>query len=64
MLTSPLNFSRWLTCIESMLQLLVNDFCLYKGEDYVIMVVGGLNDYHVNEMTSNRSGFLFNTRGK
>jgi len=44
-----------------MLQPPVDDFCLYREEDYVIMAVGRLNDYHVNEMTSNRSGFL---RGK
>jgi len=46
-----------------MLQPPVDDFCLYREEDYVIMAVGRLNDYHVNEMTSNRSGFFFNTRG-
>jgi len=52
MLTSPLNFSKWLTDHENMLLPPVNNFCLYRGEDYVIMVVGGpneRNDYHVNE---------------
>jgi len=52
MLTSPLNFPKWLTDNENLLQPPVNNFCLYRGEDYVIMVVGGPNersDYHVNE---------------
>jgi len=62
MLLSPPNFSKWLTGIESMLQPTVDDFCLYREEDCVVDV-GGLSDYHVNEMTSNRSGF-FHTRGK
>lgn len=51
-LAPPLNFPRWLSENSLKLQPPVNNFCLYSGQDYVVMVVGGpneRNDYHVNE---------------
>jgi len=38
-------------------------FLPVQGRRLCVVDVGGLSDYHVNEMTSNRSGF-FHTRGK
>jgi len=51
-LAQPLNFPKWLQENGHLLQPPVNNFCIYNGEDYVIMVVGGpneRNDYHVNQ---------------
>ena len=48
-LPPPLAFASWLTNNSDKLQPPVNNFCLFSGTDFVLMVVGGpnaRNDFH------------------
>ncbi|KAI7865335.1 3-hydroxyanthranilic acid dioxygenase [Spinellus fusiger] len=52
MLFPPINFKSWLEEHSDKLQPPVNNFLLFRGQDTLIMVVGGPNkrtDYHINE---------------
>ncbi|ORY68757.1 3-hydroxyanthranilic acid dioxygenase [Pseudomassariella vexata] len=51
-LPPPLAFAEWLGQNQAKLQPPVNNYCLFSGKDFVLMVVGGpneRNDFHVNE---------------
>lgn len=49
MVAPPINFPKWVKENRHKLQPPVGNFCLFKSEDYTVMVVGGPNarsDYH------------------
>lgn len=51
-LAPPLHFYKWISENSHKLQPPVNNFCLYRGGDFVVMALGGpneRNDYHINE---------------
>lgn len=48
----PINFTKWIENNKDKLQPPVNNYLLHKGDDTIVMIVGGPNkrtDYHVNE---------------
>jgi hypothetical protein len=56
---APLAFAAWLGQNQDKLQPPVNNYCLYSGKDFVLMVVGGpnsRNDFHGMSRLSSDAG--------
>lgn len=65
-LASPLNLPLWLSQNAHLLSPPVNNFCLYRGGDFVVMAIGGpneRNDYHVNQTEVSRTRKKFDPLG-
>lgn len=46
---TPLNLAKWMSDNHEKLQPPISNYCLYSGDDFILMVVGGpntRNDFH------------------
>jgi 3-hydroxyanthranilate 3,4-dioxygenase len=48
----PINFDKWIRENEDKLKPPVNNYLIQRGQDFIVMAVGGPNartDYHINQ---------------